>query len=159
MKITLFNYFLSLSLSCLFFTGCGNANSENHSSNDNATEEIDMTTQIEGFLPPVMSFYEVDLQEDGQTVISDSESTFNITKDKEVYWAKWKYEAGEEVEKIQLITEKTPGSAYELKTQSSGGSTIYTISKVNEDGVWVMTNSNNDHFGYLRDKNAVLSKI
>ena len=149
MKITLFHYFFSLSLSCLIFTSCGNANSETHLSNDNATEESALVTQVEGFLPPVMSFYEVDLQEDGQTVISSNATTFSIVKDNEKYSAKWEYEGGEQVEKIQLLSEKTPGSEYEFQTANEPESTTYTIRKVDIKGVWSMTNSNNGHVGYL----------
>ena len=143
---------LLLLITILAFSSCGNVNSENSPED---TKEDQESTQIEGFLPPVMSFYEVDLQEDGQTVLNTSESTFKIIKDKENYWAEWKYERGEQVEKIQIITEKTPGSSYAFQTESESGSTTYIISKVDDKGVWSMENSTNNHFGYLYDAAAV----
>ena len=105
-----------------------------------------------------MSFYEVDLQEDGQTVLSANATSLKIVKDDNVYWIKWKYEGGEQVEKIQLITEKMPGLTYEIQTEVETGSTTYTISKVDEKGVWSMANSNNEYVGYLYDAAAVKQK-
>lgn len=150
MKLKSYLFALLLSTSALVFTACGNANSEN-SLNDTSIIEVSSTTQIEGSLPPVMNFYEVDLQEDGQTVSNVSEAMFYITEEKGQYWAKWSYEKVEEAEKIQFLTEKTPGLAYEIKTESSNGTTTYLINKVDEEGVWVMTNNNNNHHGYLCD--------
>ena len=156
MKLKTHYFALLISVTILLLSSCENTNSEN-SSNDDVITNLS-ATQVEGFLPPVMNFYEVDLQEDGQTVLSSSGTAFNIIKDKEVYWAQWKYEEGEQLEKIQMLVEKTPGLAYEFQTQSASGLTTYIISKVDDEGVWSMANSNNGHFGYLCDAAVILKK-
>ncbi len=150
-------FLFALLLSLLFLIGCGTNDTENPIFQEkNNSEEINNITQIEGDVPPVMHFYEVDMNEDGQTIASLFETTFNITVDKGVYWAEWNYGDQEDFEEIQFITEKTPGTAYELKTQNASGTTTYLITKVNDDGIWVMTNSQNDHHGYLYDIDAAI---
>jgi hypothetical protein len=148
-------YLLFLPLSILFFTACGNDTSENSSNDGNKTEE-EFHTKLEGKLPTSMSFYEVNMAEDKKTINSLSEGTFEITTDKGIYWANWKYGDEEDQEEIKVLTEKEPKSVYQFQTIGEEGASTYTITKINEDGIWVMTNSNNNHKGYLCDMDAAI---
>jgi hypothetical protein len=146
---------LFVPLFILFFAACGNDASEN-SITDGNTPEDELHNKIEGKLPPAMSFYEVNMAEDEQTVNSLSENTFKIIIDNGDYWANWKYGNEEDHEEIIALTEKEPNTIYQFQTIGEEGSSTYTITKINEDGLWVMTNSNNNHKGYLCDMDAAI---
>lgn len=148
------NKLISFLLCATLLWSCGNDNSESI-----AIEEIekDNVTFIDGDTPPVTNFYEVNMASDGKTPESLSDNTFKITVDHDLYWAEWKYGNEEDFEEIKAITEIEAGAIYDLETMGAEGIASFTITKVNEDGIWLMTNSRNDHKGYLCDTDAAIN--
>jgi len=154
MKTVKLHSTLFLSLVILLFTACGNDEANNDIYDDETTDE-EFQTRIEGDVPPAMIFYEVNMTPDRKSVESLSENTFMISADQGVYWAEWEYADELDSEEIYAIIEKTAGHAYELQTTTlHGEGASYVITKLNDEGIWTMTNSENDHVGYLCDMDA-----
>ncbi len=132
---------------------CSNPEPTTGTNNDQAVTSEKLVTEIKGELLPVLNFYEVSMQDDGQTFGEYAGGTFNIILNDNIYSAVWISDNNDEdSEEIKVITEKTPGETYEFQTSSG----TYTITMLNKDGIWLMTNSNNDHKGYLCDTDAAI---
>ena len=139
---------LCYTIALLGLVACSNSNSEGTDENGKSN--------VKENLPPVLSFYDAITPDQGKTFTDIVEvSSFTIAQEGEDYMAIWADPSSITKEKIQWVKNLEDGKKYEFLGKSDAGEITYTLTKVNGEGIWMLTNSENEYKGYICDANAV----